>query len=512
MRVWLTSDWLQVRAQTHGEHVALEFRTDGNCETWTYRELSSKTWAACNQLAAHGVREGSRVALFADDPREAALALHATLRMRATLVLLHRRLAGTELYKELAQTGARWVVSDTTSAWPDGVARIRLTETSLSGVAPGGEHPVEPSPPMGEREWEDILAQLREHRAAEKEVEGDCDSLMLFTSGTTGKSKCAVLTRASLLASAAASALRLGVEKDDRWLACMPLYHVGGLSILLRSVLYGTTAVVLGRFDVDETLHTLRDGAITMVSLVPTMLHRCLAASPGPAPAHLRITLLGGGPATPELVERATVFGWHPCATYGLTEVASQAATVAPDEQAALGGVGKPLPGTLIRIEDEDAEGVGVIALRSPARMRGYLDNARTRDVLHDGWLLTGDLGRVDEHGYLHVLTRRTDLIVSGGENVYPAQVEAALMEIDGLVECTVFGVPDDEWGQRVAAAVVLKPGHSLAEVRREAATRLAGHRLPRAWYAPSALPRTVSGKVRRLDVKRAFLGALDDE
>ena len=275
----------------------------------------------------------------------------------------------------------------------------------------------------------------------------------------------------------------LGVEPHDRWLCALPLSHVGGLSILVRAAVTATTAVVHDGFDPDAVARALRDERITMVSLVATTLRRVLDAGLTGAP-DLRCALIGGGPVPPALLARAMEAGLPLAQTYGLTETCSMATVSAIGEPQT---AGTPLPGTSIRIAPD-----GEIQVAGPT--------VTPASAGADGWLRTGDLGALDAAGRLSVTGRAADTIVSGGENVAPALVEAALCEHPAVAEAAVHGVPDAEWGEVVVATVVLRDGFKASEreLIDHCRPRLAGYQVPKAVAFAHALPRTASGKLRR--------------
>jgi O-succinylbenzoic acid--CoA ligase len=329
---------------------------------------------------------------------------------------------------------------------------------------------------------------------------------IVYTSGTTGKPKGAMLTHANHFASAAASRANLGSCPEDRWLDALPLHHVGGLSILLRSVIDGSAVVLHGGFDADRVDRSLRDDGITLTSVVPTMLRRLVERAAGrPYPSSLRAVLVGGGPAPRELLERASAVGLPALATYGLTETASQVATWAVGgDGAGRAGSGRALGEARFRIAEPDERGHGEILVSGPTVMGGYFCRAAGSErALSGGWLHTGDIGHLDESGCLHVHDRSSDLIITGGENVYPAEVEAVLLAHPYVSEAAVYPLADPEWGQCVSAAVVLHAGRRLAddELRDWCAIRLARFKLPRTIRFVTSLPRTASGKVRRRDL-----------
>lgn len=309
-----------------------------------------------------------------------------------------------------------------------------------------------------------------EHRLAGGEPVAHGVALVVATSGSAGEPKGVELTHDALGASAAATAARLGAGPDDRWLCCLPVHHVAGLMTVARSILAGA-----------EPAFESASGA-TLVSLVPTQLVRLLDG--GADLSRFRWVLLGGGPVPPVLVARATSAGARIVATYGMTETC--------------GGVvydGVPLEGVDVRAP------AGEIELRGPMLMRGYrLRPDLTEAALRDGWLRTGDLGEIGAGGRLTVLGRRDEAIVTGGEKVAPAEVEAVLAGHPLVADAGVAGVPDADWGERVVAVVVPsgERAPSLGELREFVKERLAAHKAPRGLVLAGRLPRTESGKLLR--------------
>ncbi|MCB8987976.1 MAG: AMP-binding protein [Ardenticatenaceae bacterium] len=265
------------------------------------------------------------------------------------------------------------------------------------------------------------------------------------------------------IASAQASAERLGVQADDLWLSVLPLYHVGGLAVVWRSCLVGTAVDLHARFDLDAINEALDTKPITLISLVPTMLHRLLQARQT-WPDTLRLVLLGGAAAPPDLLQQAQAVHLPVATTYGLTEAASQVATMLPQAVTRKpGSVGKPLHGTTLDIVDEHGRSlpphtIGEIVVSGPTVMAGYFISDFGLGISEEGLqnpkseirnLHTGDMGYLDEDGDLWVVQRRSDLIVSGGENVYPAEVEAVLRSHTAVANACVVGLPDPEWGRK---------------------------------------------------------------
>jgi O-succinylbenzoic acid--CoA ligase len=287
----------------------------------------------------------------------------------------------------------------------------------------------------------------------------------------------------------------------------MPLYHVGGFSILLRCALFGSSAILHERFDAERVDRALDEDGVTLVSLVPTMLARVLdARGARGAPRGLRCVLLGGGPAPRALVDRARARGFPVATSYGLTEASSQVATQLSTLARSRGCGGlQPLVGTEIAIVDGSGEPLrgraGEIIVRGPTLMSGYQQRPdETARALRGGWLYTGDIGAIGACGGLDVLERRRDLIISGGENVYPAEVERVLAEHPAVAEAAVAGRTDGEFGQRAVAWVVAKRGERLdaLELRRFCAERLAAYKIPVEFRSAESLPRNELGKLMR--------------
>jgi o-succinylbenzoate---CoA ligase len=433
-------DWLSQRSQSCPDRTALV--ADG--AEMTYAELEAEaTWVA-RRLVAHGVRRGSTVALTMHPRREQVVLLHGLMKVGAVLLPLAPRLTEAE---RAAIVAAEEPIVDI-----DDPGELTQTEADM--------------PLLGEHDMDDVC----------------CRAL---TSGSSGIPRPVSLSYGNFLWNAVGSAFNIGVEPSDRWLCCVPLSHVAGLGIVMRSVIYGTTAVVHDGFDVDRVAAALESDGVTVLSLVATMLYRLLevgADLSGP-----RAILVGGGPVPGEPLEEALAKGATVVQTYGLTETCSQVTTLAPaDAKRKLGSAGRPLLTTHLRIED------GEILVQGPTVAPGSADP--------DGWLHTGDLGHIDEEGFLYVQDRIDDMIVSGGENVVPAEVEEVLLRHPEVADAAVIGREDPEWQQAVTAVVVLASGSEVSpdELRRHCAASLAGFKVPKRVELAAALPRTPSGKLMR--------------
>ena len=437
--------WLARAAAARPEQTALQTpRGD-----WSYARLHDAARFAAGELAARGAAPGARVAIALPAGLDFAQALHACLLMGAVAVPVDLRLSASE--------------------------RARIADGAAVLV---GE-------PLGEGPAPDVRMPTYTH-------ELDATAVVIHTSGTTTAPRPVELTYGNFLWSALGSAVALGLDPEERWLCALPLSHVGGLSILLRSAIYATTALVHERFETDRVLRTLQEGEATLVSLVATTLTRLLDAGLRRPPA-LRCALPGGGPVPAALLARAHDARVPVSLTYGLTESCSQATTT---PIAAIGGgpssAGPPLFCTRVQIAED-----GEILVGGPT----VAPNA----IAADGWLHTGDLGALDERGRLSVTGRKADTIVSGGENVAPAEVEAVLEAHPQVLEAAVLGRVDAQWGETVTAIVVTRTGEQLdvEELRAHCAGALASYKVPKRFLATAEpLPRTRSGKLLRRELR----------
>ena len=397
----------------------------------TYAELHDRAAAAAGALGERGVAPGDRIAIAAHPGLDFAVSLHACLLAGGVAVPIDPRLPEAERAR-----------------------RRSAAALEMSGEAASGDP-----------------------AAAVARGAGD-PALLVFTSGTTGTPRAVTLSHGNVVANALGSAVALGLDPGERWLCPLPLSHVGGLMVLLRSAVYATTAVLAPPpFDAVRIAGALATD-VTLASLVPTMLRRVLAEDP-PPPRRLRAVLLGGAPADRALLERARRAGYPVAQTYGLTEACSQVTVSEPGD---LDSCGRALPGVGVWLDD------GEIVVSGPTV------------AVPGGILRTGDLGAFDAAGRLVVRGRRDELIVTGGENVAPAEVEAVLLSHPAVADAAVFGRPDPEWGSAVTAQVVIDgdPAPDPVALREFCARRLAPFQVPKAIERVESLPRTASGKLLR--------------
>jgi O-succinylbenzoic acid--CoA ligase len=418
--------WLSGAAGRHADRVAVEAPD----EAITYRELLLRAVRAAGALHVRGVRRGEPVGLALEHGLPFVEALHGCLLLGAPVVPADPRLAARERAAVLRDVD-------------EVITRPLRGESGVFQL---------PEPP-----------------------DRDATALIIHTSGTTGQPKPVEITYGNIRANARGLAQAMELGDDERWLCPLPLSHVGGLMVVLRSALMATTAVLGPAERVSEP-------GVTIASLVPTQLQKLLDAGAAPGP-DLRRILLGGGPMPRALLARARTAGFPVCPSYGLTQACS---TVTVAEPGDLETAGRAIPGVGVAITDE-----GEIIV-----------SGGTVNTL--GSLRTGDLGRLDDEGRLIVTGRKGDVIITGGENVAPAEIEAVLAEHPAVAESAVFARPHPLWGEAITALVVARDGAALdpAALRAHCLERLAAFKVPKAFELVGELPRTESGKVRRADLR----------
>ena len=482
---------------------------------WTRDELERRAAVIAAGLLRRGVTRGGRVALLAVPSAGAIAAIHGVGRIGGVIVPLGVTLTAGELAVAGAVTDPQLVLhgpglADAAAALGRPVIALdelladELLADELVADAPFADAPERISPPQAHAQ-----AQLKASTSAP--ADPALPGAIVLTSGTTGRPKAVVLSAAALLASA--DAWLAALPPATGWLLAVGLNHVAGLGVVWRAERSRVPLVVLPRPDAAAVAAGLAcDPFPGHVSLVPTALSRILDAAAGaPAPATLRAVPLGGGAIPPELVTRAIAAGWPVVPTYGLSEAGSGVTALATSEAVLHpASAGRPLPGVEVRIGDADDDGVGEIQVASAALFTGYLgDPAATAAAFtDDGWLRTGDLGRLDAEGRLSVVDRRTDRIVRGGENVSPSEVEAVLLEHPEIAEAAVVARRDAEFGHVAVAVLVVRNGAAGPgddELTRFCRDRLAAFKVPAGFVRVAALPRTASGKIRRAELRASL-------
>ncbi len=473
----------------------------------SYRELDERVSSIAHELRAAGVVRGSRVAVLLWNCAEFVEAYYACLRLGAICVPLNYRLAAEELRYELGHSASSVLFTEqrfhaTVDSVLDQLPELRLLVTTAATA------------PSGWRRHGDLAAHPGVVVADEPVAMDDVQRIM-YTSGTTARPKAAMTTHGQVCWGAVTRALEFGLSSADVSLTVGPLYHVGALDTFTTPMLYlGGTVVIHSRFDPREAVRAIADHRITNCWMAPTMLNMIfqLPDVTSYGTDSLRVVIGGGEKAPLPLLERLArdwpTVGFYD--VYGLTECQGLATHLSPERaRDKAGSVGLPTRGRELRIVDEEDRDVepgqpGEVLVRGPVVFPGYFDAPEaTAETLRDGWLHTGDVARRDDEGFVYIVDRKKDMILSGAENIAPAEIERVIDELPEVLEVAVVAMPDDRWGEVPVAFVAARDGQRIDvdAVSAHCTTRLAGFKVPRTVTVVEALPRTPSGKV----LKRAL-------
>lgn len=508
------AEWLRISAEHHPDRACLV--TDEG--TFTFAETESRVNRLANALGKRGIGRGTRVAIFATDSFRYVETLFASLRIAATYVPLNFRLAEPEL-RLLLQTAApeclfiseRYAAN--VAAVLDDVPSVRFVVTYDGQADPG----------TSVEQFEELLRNSDECDGSAEFTDDDIVGLC-FTSGTTGLPKGVVHSHRTIKHYVMQAILERRLFAESFHYSPAPIYHVAGMLFPMATIARGGTSLVLGEFDPDAVLTWMQSGRLTDCFLVPTMLSTLLAHERIDAGNFdsLRSIAYGGAPMSPALLRRSMdVFDCDFINMFGAGTEAGLQTLLSPEDhrraldghEHLLGSVGKPALGIDLRLVDDDMNDVpdgevGEIATRSDGTMVGYLDQPDlTAEVLIDGWIRCGDLAWRDPEGYLYLSGRRNDMIIRGGENIYPIEIESVIADLPGVVEVAVIGAPDDHWGEIVHAFVVMSDDtdFDLNHATAVCGERLATYKVPAVFEVLPGLPRNASGKILKRELRNAL-------
>ncbi|TWP36638.1 long-chain-fatty-acid--CoA ligase [Leekyejoonella antrihumi] len=477
--------------------------------TITWREFADAASRFAAALHASGVGRGDRVMLVMMNRPEFLYATIGAHRLGAIVVPVNFRLVAAELTYVIDDSEPAVVVVDESLA--GGVrAALDATTTRPRVIVTGGAADSLDS-------YESFVADHDEHPVVD--VDENAAAFIMYTSGTTGRPKGAVLSHLNFHCNGDTCTQAWTSHLDDITLVATPLFHIGGIGVFTGTMLLGTTVVLqpTGLFDADATLDLMADEAVTGTFMVPAQWQAlCAAQSAAPRDLRLRVLSWGAAPATEHLLrEMAKVFpDAQSVAVFGQTEMSPITCVLQQEDSLRkLGSVGRPIPSLATRVvgpggRDVAPGEVGEIIYRGPTQMLGYWGKPdATAAAMAGGWFHSGDLVRVDDEGFVYVVDRSKDLIISGGENIYCLEVENVLADHPDIVEVQVIGRADEKWGETPVAVAVLRPGATLRleELRSWAGERLARYKLPTALETIDELPRNASGKVLKGPLRRQF-------
>ena len=457
-------DWLRYGAEHYPNRICIN--------EYTYNDIYRGVVHVARKLE---LLEASRIAILSDNSVTMAIYVLATMVVHKELLLLNVHLKPKEIENQLAQLDVTTVLHS--------VERREQLPNSISTIV--------------FESLERILSDVKPDDTFDWTFEDRDMAAIMNTSATTGQFKSVPLRWGQIRAHVQASKEVLGKTEQDNWLMVLPLFHVSGLSILMRSLYNGTAVTILPKYDEAQVLKLIESENINMMSLVPTILTQL---EPSITHHKLRVILLGGEFIPMALIDACEKKSLPIYKTYGMTETFSQSVTFSVlDYPHKRDSVGKPLPGMQVRIDNPDADGVGEIHLTGPMVMTGYIDKEPI-----DSDLNTDDIGYVDEDGFVYILNRRKDLIISGGENIYPKELEDLVYTLPSVKECAVVPVPDPKWGQVPALFVAFHDGESMTadEIVSFMTKSLAKYKVPKYVKILPALPRNGTGKIVRNELR----------
>ena len=489
------ADSLADTAAVHPDRVAIRLGDD----TLDYRDLDDASARVAGLLAARNLGPGDPVAIMLPNVPEFAVIYFGVLRGGGVVVPMNPLLKAREVAYYLADSGASVIF-----AWPATAAEAEV------GAAEAGAEVIVVDPAT----FGDLLATATP-AAGVVDRAGEDTAVILYTSGTTGRPKGAELTHANLIKNAEVFARDLlQISADDVIFGGLPLFHAFGQTCALNTaVAAGASLTMLPRFDPAQALRMLADHHATVFAGVPTMYGALLhVPDRGDYDVSALRVCVSGGAAMPVEVLRQfeDAFGSIVLEGYGLSETSPVASFNHPDRERKPGSIGTPIRGVEMRVVDEAGSplpqgAVGEIAIRGHNIMKGYWNkpDATAEAISSDGWFHTGDLGRVDEDGNYYIVDRKKDLIIRGGYNVYPREIEEVLYEHPAVAEAAVIGVPDAELGEEVGAAVVIKPGATVTpdELRSYVKAQVAAYKYPRRVWFIDALPKGATGKILKREI-----------
>ena len=455
-------EWLRYGKQCYPNRICMN--------NYTYQDIYS---AVVNVATRLQTLSDTRIAIVSDNSVTMAVYLLAAMLVRKEVLLLNVHLTAREIEKQLCQLHITTVLHSAKRCGQVPKSVTSMEFESMESMLHNGEKDI--------FDW----------TFADNDI-----AAIMNTSATTGQFKSVPLRWGQIKAHVQASQEVLGRSEQDNWLMVLPLFHVSGLSILMRSLYNGTAMTIMESYDEEQVLQYIHDGRINMMSLVPTILKNL---EPRITHHQLRVILLGGEFIPRPLVDACVAKQLPIYKTYGMTETFSQSVTMPVlSNLNKLDSVGKPLPRMTVHIVNPDGDGVGEIHLNGPMVMSGYIN----RELIH-GDFNTDDMGYVDEDGFLYILNRRTDLIISGGENIYPKEIEDTVYAMQGVKECAVIPVADTKWGQVPALFVAFDDIDALGAdlkmiVRDYLSSKLAKYKVPKYITIMDALPRNGTGKIMR--------------
>lgn len=458
-------------------------------EIISFKSLNHKSISFANKLKDNGIMSQDRIPILLENSPNFIIAVLSLWMIEAIPVPMNLKLSLVEIEEQLKFLKSKFALIDEPFT-----GKMMLTDVKPIIIP--------------------VLCEDFEMIAMDFGFDESKTAVIIFTSGSSDRPKAAELTFSSLIKSALIGNKFLNQTNNDRWLASLPFYHIGGFSIIFRALMYGTAIAIPDYLKIDSIVQSLNNSNPSLISFVSSQMSDLLKNNIQPNDLQ-HCVLLGGGFIDTNLMQEALNEGWKVCKVYGSTETSSFVTVLSPEEfKKKPDSAGKPIPPNEIFIFDNDGNKLppnteGEIVVKSPALMKGYFnDKELTKQKLKDGLYFTGDIGYKDEDGFLYIVSKRSDLIVTGGENVNPLEVEAVIIQYSKVKEVCVFGLDDTKWGQKVVAAIATKSNakFSLDELKAFLGNKIASFKIPKEVYFVDELPKTELGKIKRDGVKKLYI------
>lgn len=491
---------------------------------FTYRQFAGRIYRLANSLLSRGIGKGDRIAILHQNSHEFLECYFAAAQLGAILNPLNIRLSPNELAFIIKDSGATMLIAS--RRFGEQVNALNELETGLNQIIWTGEG--ETPGPFKSFDYEKVLKGENATPPPMPAISDDDVAHLYYTSGTTGRPKGVMLSHKNICTHALGAIAELKLSEHDKWIHVAPLFHLADAWATFAITWVGAKHVIVTDFDPSIVLSTIQKERVTITNMIPTMLNM-LVNAPGVESydfSSLRAILSGGSPIAPEVVKK--IIGTFKCEyiqTYGMTETSpyltlsilkERLTHLSPEKQFNYKAkTGRPFIGVLLKVVREDGtevtpddREVGEIIVKGDIVTNGYWERPEeTASALKDGWLYTGDMAVVDSEGYVNIVDRKKDMIITGGENVYSVEVENILYAHPSILEAAVIGVPDPKWGEAVKAVVVLRPGHTATEeeIINHCKQHIARYKAPKSVDFISELPKTGSGKIYKKGIKERY-------
>lgn len=483
--------WLNKQAQQNGQHIAI---TDGQV-SYTYRDLYLKAYRLATKLKIY---QQSRVGLYIDNSIQSAVLIHACWLANIEIAMINTRLTPNEMTNQMRSIDVQLIFC-TLPLELRGFQIVSLddnefegTDITMNGLL-GNTMDVQ-----YDTSNETVVQRDSTSNLLNTFFNLDDIASIMFTSGTTGPQKAVPQTFRNHYASAIGCKDSLGYNHDTNWLSVLPIYHISGLSVILRAVIEGFTVRIVDKFNAEQILTIIKNERITHISLVPQtlnwLMHQGLHE-----PYDLQKILLGGAKLSATMIETALQYNLPIYNSFGMTETCSQFLTATPEMlHARPDTVGMPSANVDVKIKNPNKEGHGELMIKGANVMNGYLYPSDLTDTFENGYFNTGDIAEIDHEGYVMIYDRRKDLIISGGENIYPYQIETVAKQFPGISDAVCVGHPDDTWGQVPKLYFISENDISKAQLIAYLSQHLAKYKVPKHFEKVDTLPYTSTGKLQR--------------